>query len=413
LAFRWPNLLEPYQGLLYARLRDGDARVRKNTLMVLAHLVLNDMVKVKGQVGELAVCLNDADASIADISRMFFAELAKRPNNPVYNIFPDTLSCLSRLASAPPPVGDAHVSPLSRATLRDILRFLLSFVTKAAQTEALAERLLARLDLAAAQVDSAEERALAADIAFCLSVLPASDRTLRKLCEGVKGYAKALANDNVWDAFSGAASARLAPHARGRKARPTSRHSPARTPSSTTLSLSLSLSSDMLARARRTLGAASGAGAGAAASARQETRALVDAWADALAQARSGGVEDDAAMSGARAAAVRAKRVGAAAGIDVDAQAQAVLVEAANAVAAKKSAAEEASKKAKAVAKPRAPRKKKAAAGGGSDDENDEEVVPKGKARSAGKAAAIIEDDDEDDAPVVKPAGSRSRGGAK
>lgn len=373
--------------------------------MVLSHLVLNDMVKVKGQVGELAVCLNDPDASIADISRMFFAELAKRPNNPVYNIFPDTLSCLSRLASAPPPVGDVNVSPLSRATLRDILRFLLSFVTKAAQTEALAERLLARLDLAAAQVDSMEERALAADIAFCLSVLPASDKTLRKLCEGVKGYAKVLANDNVWDAFSGACArgaceGKETPHVWAIE-------SNTRTQNSHTLTTLI----DMLARARRTLGAASGAGAGAGASARQETRALVDAWAEALAQARSGGVEDDAALSGAKAAAVRAKRVGAAAGIDVDAQAQAVLVEAANAVAAKKSAADEASKKAKAVAKPKAPKKKKASAGGGSDDENDEEIIPKAKAR-AGRAA-IIEDDDEDDAPIVKPAASRSRGGAK
>ena len=50
LAFRFPNLVEPYTGLLYARLRDGDARVRKNMLMVLTHLILHDMVKVKGQV---------------------------------------------------------------------------------------------------------------------------------------------------------------------------------------------------------------------------------------------------------------------------------------------------------------------------------------------------------------------------
>ena len=70
LAFRWPNLLEPYQSLLYARLRDDDPRVRKNSLMVLAHLILNDMIKVKGQVGELAVCLNDADVTIADVSKM-------------------------------------------------------------------------------------------------------------------------------------------------------------------------------------------------------------------------------------------------------------------------------------------------------------------------------------------------------
>jgi hypothetical protein len=55
-----------------------DEGVRKNTLMVLTHLILNDMVKVKGQIGEIAVCLEDSDARIRDLTRMFFHELSKR-----------------------------------------------------------------------------------------------------------------------------------------------------------------------------------------------------------------------------------------------------------------------------------------------------------------------------------------------
>ena len=50
-------------------LRDADLRVRKNTLMVLTHLILNDMIKVKGQIAEMAVCLADADTRIADLAR--------------------------------------------------------------------------------------------------------------------------------------------------------------------------------------------------------------------------------------------------------------------------------------------------------------------------------------------------------
>ena len=37
---------------MYARLSDRDSGVRYNTLMVLTHLILNDMVKVKGQVSK-------------------------------------------------------------------------------------------------------------------------------------------------------------------------------------------------------------------------------------------------------------------------------------------------------------------------------------------------------------------------
>ena len=70
LAYRFPNLTEPYTLHLYARLRDPSAVVRRNTLMVLSHLILNDMVKVKGQVGEVAVCLHDPDTRIADLTRM-------------------------------------------------------------------------------------------------------------------------------------------------------------------------------------------------------------------------------------------------------------------------------------------------------------------------------------------------------
>ncbi len=50
LSFRFPNILEPWTPNMYARLRDHSSLVRGNTLTVLTHLILNDMVKVKGQV---------------------------------------------------------------------------------------------------------------------------------------------------------------------------------------------------------------------------------------------------------------------------------------------------------------------------------------------------------------------------
>jgi hypothetical protein len=47
LAFRFPNLVEPWTEHVYARLRDESVLVRKNTVMVLTHLILNDMMKVR------------------------------------------------------------------------------------------------------------------------------------------------------------------------------------------------------------------------------------------------------------------------------------------------------------------------------------------------------------------------------
>lgn len=46
LAVRFPNLLEPWTENMYARLRDPCVSVRKNAVLVLSHLILNDMMKV-------------------------------------------------------------------------------------------------------------------------------------------------------------------------------------------------------------------------------------------------------------------------------------------------------------------------------------------------------------------------------
>jgi hypothetical protein len=151
IAFRFPNLVDPWTSKLYAPLKDkAQPRVRKNALMVLTHLILNDMIKVKGEICEMAVCTEDADPRIAALAKLFFHELAKKGKNPVYNILPDTLS---RLSAAP------EVTP---ALFQSVLRFLLQFIDKDKQTESLIEKICQRM-LAASDVKGMR------DFAYCLS----------------------------------------------------------------------------------------------------------------------------------------------------------------------------------------------------------------------------------------------------
>lgn len=49
LAVRFPNLLEPWTEKMYARLQDTSTSVRKNAVLVLSHLILNDMMKVESR----------------------------------------------------------------------------------------------------------------------------------------------------------------------------------------------------------------------------------------------------------------------------------------------------------------------------------------------------------------------------
>ena len=46
--------------------------------MVLTHLILNDMVKVKGQISEMATCIVDPEERIASLAKLFFFELSKK-----------------------------------------------------------------------------------------------------------------------------------------------------------------------------------------------------------------------------------------------------------------------------------------------------------------------------------------------
>ena len=52
--------------------------MRKTSLMVLTHLILNDMMKVKGHVAALALRLRDDEPRIAALAALFFHELANK-----------------------------------------------------------------------------------------------------------------------------------------------------------------------------------------------------------------------------------------------------------------------------------------------------------------------------------------------
>jgi non-SMC mitotic condensation complex subunit 1 len=111
LAFRFPNAVEPWVNRMFARLSDENTYVRYNTLMVLTHLILNDMVKVKGQVSHVVICLTDPDDRIRELSTLFFVKLSERSNNPIYNLLGDIIATLSRDV----PASTANSSSLTAA----------------------------------------------------------------------------------------------------------------------------------------------------------------------------------------------------------------------------------------------------------------------------------------------------------
>ena len=117
MAVCFNHLIDENTDFLYRRLNDNDASVKRTCLMTLTFLILAGQVKVKGQLGEMAKCLEDSDKRIADLSRMFFTELATK-DNAVYNHFVDMFSLLSA------------EKDLEEDALKRIVKFLASFIEK-------------------------------------------------------------------------------------------------------------------------------------------------------------------------------------------------------------------------------------------------------------------------------------------
>ena len=184
LAVCFSNLIDQNITFLYDRLRDSNREVKKNALMVLTHLILNGMVKIKGQIGEMALCIEDEDERIADMAKLFFTELAAKDNS-IYNNLPDIISALSLKRG----------SSLTDAKYNSIMKFLLAFIEKDKQSENIAEKLCQRFK-------SADTVQVSRDLAYCLSLMQfKSEKSIKKLAEYFPIYQVILYDEVVYNYF--------------------------------------------------------------------------------------------------------------------------------------------------------------------------------------------------------------------
>ncbi|KAG9458101.1 hypothetical protein H6P81_002609 [Aristolochia fimbriata] len=181
LAVRFPNLLEPWTENIYARLQDPSANVRKNAVLVISHLILNDMMKVKGHINEMALRLEDEEERISNLAKLFFHELSKKGSNPIYNLLPDILGRLSN-------------QNLKEGQFCNIMQFLIGSIKKDKQMEALVEKLCNRFC-------GVTDKKQWEYISYSLSQLTFTEKGTKKLIESFKSYEHVLAEDTVVDHF--------------------------------------------------------------------------------------------------------------------------------------------------------------------------------------------------------------------
>lgn len=123
------------------------------------------MVKIRGQVFEIALCLRDPERRISDMARLLFGELSKRSQNPIYNLLPEIVSELSDRGLCPD-------------DFRAIMGFLLAFIKKERQNEMLTDKFCQRFV-------KCKTDAQAADIAYCLSVLKLNEKSFKIMADNI------------------------------------------------------------------------------------------------------------------------------------------------------------------------------------------------------------------------------------
>lgn len=150
---------------------------------MLSSLVLHEMVRVKGQIADMALCCADKNPNVASMTKLFFKQLSQKGNS-LYNVMPDIISRLS----------DPELN-VPEEQYRVIMKYITSLIQKDRQMEALVEKLCQRFKL------STEERQWR-DLAYCLSLFTYNERSLKKLIENMDCYKDKLHCSEVMESFN-------------------------------------------------------------------------------------------------------------------------------------------------------------------------------------------------------------------
>lgn len=182
LTFRFPNIVEPWSSHMYSTLHDENRELRLTSVRILSHLISHEMILIKGQISDLAMCLVDKDDEIRTSTEVFFKEIAHK-SNILYNVLPDIISRL----------GDPNLN-LEEGKYQIIMRYIIGLISKDRQIESLVDKLCYRFKMT-------EQERQWRDIAFCLSLLSYTEKTIKKLIENIKFFKDKVQIQEVYDYF--------------------------------------------------------------------------------------------------------------------------------------------------------------------------------------------------------------------
>lgn len=119
--------------------------------MVITHLILNDMLKLRGEIVDICMLLEDHDPKIQDQVKLFLHELHSKGNHLIYNMFPKAITRLSK-----------EFSNLSKDEFENIAKHLTAYIKQDKQIETILEKMCLKLKNSSLEIEWR-------NTAFCLT----------------------------------------------------------------------------------------------------------------------------------------------------------------------------------------------------------------------------------------------------
>lgn len=134
-------------------------------MIVISHLALNEMIKLKGEIVDICLLLESEDTKLTDLVKLFLSELKQKGNNIVYNLIPKALAKFT-----------TDFKNIEYEKFQKVIKELISKIDKEKEVEGLINKLISKLK---DNNDIVEWR----NITYCLSQLSYSEKNISRLIE--------------------------------------------------------------------------------------------------------------------------------------------------------------------------------------------------------------------------------------
>lgn len=147
--------------------------------MVITHLILNDMLKIRGEIVDICMLLEDPDEQIKEQVKLFLHELHSKGQEIIYNLFPNAIQRLSN-----------EFADMDIEQFQNISKNLIEYISKDKQIEYIIVMLCNKLKKS--DDANSNQQTEWRNSSLCLTQINFNERLLQKLMDQYESWKERL-----------------------------------------------------------------------------------------------------------------------------------------------------------------------------------------------------------------------------